>query len=152
MSFSYGQTDQQREASGRRFFTVSQANRALVLVRKIVADITNGYGRISDLQEAMEAAREAGRYDRADQISRQSLDVMASLQACAQELDDVGTVLEDWVLGIVDFPCIAGGREVMLCWQAGDPEIAYWHEVDAGCSARRPISTLPVAEEVPAGT
>jgi len=151
MTLSYGQTDRQQEAPIRRFFTPSQANEALVLVRKIVADITDGYGRIGDLQEAMEAARQAGRYDRADQISRQTLDVMESLQGCAQELDDVGAELEDWVLGIVGFPCIAGAREVVLCWQEGDPEVAYWHEVNSGCSARKPVSTLPVEQAISAG-
>jgi len=104
---------------------------------------------MSDLQEEMEAARQAGRYDRTSEINRESVDLMESLQRCAQELDDVGVDLEDWMLGIVGFPCNAGGREVVLCWQEGDPEVAYWHEVDADFSARKPIATLPITEPAP---
>jgi hypothetical protein len=30
---------------------------------------------------------------------------------------------------------------VYLCWKYNEPEIAYWHEVDAGFSARQPLPT-----------
>jgi hypothetical protein len=29
---------------------------------------------------------------------------------------------------------------VLLCWRLGEPEVQFWHEVDAGYAGRRPLS------------
>jgi hypothetical protein len=42
--------------------------------------------------------------------------------------------------GLVDFPSSHDGRWIYLCWERGDPELRYWHEVDAGYAGRRPIT------------
>ena len=31
------------------------------------------------------------------------------------------------------------GRPVLLCWRLGEPEVQFWHEVDAGYAGRRPL-------------
>jgi len=33
-------------------------------------------------------------------------------------------------------------REVYLCWQHGEADIAYWHEVDAGYADRQAIENF----------
>lgn len=43
--------------------------------------------------------------------------------------------------GLVDFPTTYRGRWVYLCWQVGEREIRYWHEIDAGFQGRREITT-----------
>jgi len=42
--------------------------------------------------------------------------------------------------GIADFPSTLDGRWVYLCWHAGEQEIAFWHEIQAGFAGRRPIT------------
>ncbi|MFQ5860927.1 MAG: DUF2203 family protein [Dehalococcoidia bacterium] len=37
------------------------------------------------------------------------------------------------------FPSIREGREVHLCWLLGEPEVQFWHEVDAGFPGRQPL-------------
>ena len=48
-------------------------------------------------------------------------------------------VLRDADRGLVDFPSIRDGEEVYLCWQAGEPRVAWWHDPDAGFPGRRPL-------------
>jgi hypothetical protein len=31
------------------------------------------------------------------------------------------------------------GRVVYLCWKIGEPEVAFWHELDAGFAGRQPL-------------
>ena len=137
---------------GRRFFSPSEANGALVLVRKIVDDILSDYSRLVDLQETLQIAQQSGRYDQAEQVGRQITEVVRRVQDFAKELDHVGVSLTDWMLGMVDFPCAAAGREVVLCWRVGEPEVAYWHESDAECSTRKPLESLPLHRAEPAWT
>ncbi len=54
-------------------------------------------------------------------------------------LQAMDVVLRDLETGLVDFPSLRDGREVYLCWQEGEDEIAFWHEVDAGMAGRRPL-------------
>jgi hypothetical protein len=42
----------------------------------------------------------------------------------------------------LDFPALKDGREVYLCWQHGEGEIAFWHEVEAGFAGRQPIESF----------
>jgi hypothetical protein len=51
----------------------------------------------------------------------------------------MGCILKDINTGLVDFPTVRKGREVFLCWQHGEPEIAFWHDVDAGFAGRQPL-------------
>ena len=156
----------------RRFFTIAQANSALVLVRRIVSDILCEYARLGDLHEReaaktdalhlepqAEARQTSGRCGRPRTVRDELIQTVERIRALAGELEDLGAVLKDWTLGIVDFPCIADGTRVgrtgntllagipvALCWQADEPEVMFWHEIDCQCSSRKPIDVLPAAE------
>lgn len=47
--------------------------------------------------------------------------------------------LKDLDRGLVDFPALRDGREVFLCWEQGEPDIAFWHDLDAGYAGREPL-------------
>jgi hypothetical protein len=42
--------------------------------------------------------------------------------------------------GLVDFPTTYKGRWVFLCWQRGEDELRFWHEINAGKRGRQEIS------------
>jgi hypothetical protein len=62
------------------------------------------------------------------------------LREAILELLERGIVLRDLDRGLVDFPSLRDGREIFLCWQEGEDEVAFWHEVDAGFAGRRPLA------------
>jgi hypothetical protein len=137
-----------RGGPDRRYFTPEQADKAIVLVSRIVSDIVDRYRRLVDLQEVIEAAQRSGRYDRCRQAQDELVAVAQKIQTCAEELDDVGVELRDWSTGVVDFPCIADGREVYLCWRYGEDRVSFWHECQAPSEERKPLSTLPQPQPV----
>lgn len=51
----------------------------------------------------------------------------------------LGVFVKDVDRGLVDFLGKRAGREVFLCWQHGEDDIAYWHDVNDGYSGRRLI-------------
>lgn len=51
----------------------------------------------------------------------------------------LGVEVKDLNLGLVDFPTVYRGREVMLCWKYGEPDIAWWHGAEEGFRGRKPI-------------
>ena len=63
----------------------------------------------------------------------------AVIQQALQEIVDMGGVPKDLQLGLVDFLHVRDGREVNLCWKYGEREIRFWHGLDEGYSARKPL-------------
>ncbi len=50
-----------------------------------------------------------------------------------------GVLLKDLQKGLVDFPHLSEGKEVFLCWELGEKEVLYWHEIEAGYAGRQPL-------------
>jgi hypothetical protein len=50
-----------------------------------------------------------------------------------------GVQLKDIDLGLVDFPSMIQGEIVMLCWKQGEEKIHYYHTLEGGFAARKPI-------------
>jgi hypothetical protein len=54
-------------------------------------------------------------------------------------LQGTGVHLKSIEHGILDFPTVMFEREVYLCWQLGEEQVAHWHELEAGFDGRRPL-------------
>lgn len=66
-------------------------------------------------------------------------DAAASLRSLIEQVQELGCLIKDLDMGLVDFPTTFRGREVYLCWKLGEPSIAYWHGVDEGFAGRKAI-------------
>lgn len=124
-----------------RVFSLTEANRSLVLVRRIVADIVANVARLMDLRNKREELSRAVPID--DQIQvlqRESETIVAKLNSLQAELTEIGVELKDWESGLVDFPGLHEGRKVWLCWKLGEEGIAFWHEHDEGFRGRKAIT------------
>ncbi len=125
-------------------FTVEQATRTLPLVKKIVEDVVRQHRRwreaILELDLVASTARADDPPDRASDLERKAQALARELDGYQRELEALGIQLKDRRLGLVDFPSEMNGRRVLLCWRLGEPEVQYWHEVDAGFSGRQPLS------------
>jgi hypothetical protein len=71
--------------------------------------------------------------------------LVEELDGVVHEIEEAGAHLKDIQLGLVDFPAERDGQVVYLCWQFGEPEVAYWHGLEDGFAGRRllPGSTPP---------
>lgn len=69
--------------------------------------------------------------------------IVDQMGAAVSQLDRWSVALRDIESGLIDFPALAGGRHVWLCWRLGEPtEIAWWHEHESGFAGRRPLAEI----------
>jgi len=54
-----------------------------------------------------------------------------------QELENMGAVLKDPGIGLLDFYGRVEGKLVWLCWKYGELEVSHYHALDEGFSARK---------------
>ena len=66
--------------------------------------------------------------------------LLDALRAEVEMIEETGGVLKDLEMGLMDFYGLKEGKVVCLCWQHGEPEIMYWHDVETGFSSRQPLS------------
>jgi len=59
-----------------------------------------------------------------------------------EKLEEIGVVVKDLDEGLIDFLSIFEGREILLCYQFGETQIEYWHEIEEGYPGRRHIAEL----------
>jgi len=71
--------------------------------------------------------------------------LVEELDAIVREIEQSGAHLKDVRLGLVDFPAERDGRPIYLCWQFGEPEVAFWHGLEDGFAGRQPLPGSPRA-------
>ena len=130
----------QDDSAGVKLFTIESANKALVLVRRVVEDIVSNYRDLMELRsEHDELQREQGTADELDALQQRVGEKVDALNALEAELREIGCQLKDWSGGLVDFPAKLDGRLILLCWKLGEAEVGHWHEWDTGFAGRRPV-------------
>lgn len=61
---------------------------------------------------------------------------MADIQHVLEEFRRREIFIKDPERGLIDFPAIIGGKEVFLCWENGEADIEYWHDLETGIGGR----------------
>ncbi len=115
-----------------KLFTPSQANQTLPLVKKIVGDILSTGQQIRDI-----SARISTNAEKDPEIIR----LMGQLEELFEEIEAIGCYYKDWnfSIGLVDFPSVIGGKDVLLCWRSDEEELKYYHGTEEGFSGRKLI-------------
>jgi len=134
-----------------RHFTPDEANAALEHVRPLVEQLVAQraeHGAALERQEELERKiRGNGGGIPPAQLAEATAEVDAHARRLAKLVDEIaghGAEVKDLDSGLIDFPALRKGETVLLCWQLGEDEIAFWHGIDDGFAGRRP---LPLDEE-----
>jgi len=136
-----------------RLFTIEQANAMLPLVRAICTDLSNLARDVMERRHRL-ALLTAGRDLKAgdpysDELAHMEAELegdASRLQGYVDELRELGVEPKGALEGLVDFPCELDGRVVYLCWKLGEPEVLFWHDLEAGFTGRQPLTAGSVAD------
>jgi hypothetical protein len=132
--------------TGKKFFTVAEANGTLPLVRAIVRDIAELAQQLRERHERLNRLRPGDRFslspahDEEIQQGKAELERgQEKMEEYVRELQQLGVELKDYFTGLIDFPSVMNGRPIYLCWRLDEPEVAHWHELEAGFSGRQKL-------------
>lgn len=149
-----------------RFFDIDEANATLPEVRAILqslrderAELIRLRDQVVERQQTSEAPTEAnvggtGRSAEPAERDRQATDaeirvlrlrmqgVIDRMQAGVARIDELGITLREIETGLIDFPALASGRQIWLCWRLGEDDIDSWHELGDGFTGRQALADL----------
>jgi hypothetical protein len=127
-------------------FTLDEANAAVVQLRPVVEEMVEHRRRLAGAQrrQAELVTRIAG--NGGDMQPSDLREVAAEIQAeadgiarCAEQINAAGAQIKSLEEGLLDFPSIRDGEEILLCWKLGEDEIRYWHGLEEGFAGRKPL-------------
>ena len=104
------------------FYTPKHAEETLPEIKAIV-------------QRVMEIKNDADRAKNDEEMTK----AMNRLEGEVRKLEELGCVLKDASLGLVDFPAVRLGERVWLCWKLGEDHVGFWHTRHEGYTGRKPV-------------
>jgi hypothetical protein len=137
-----------------RFFDLDRANATVPEVRGILELLRDQRGELIKLRDLVlerQSAVEAGTSSRGGDdepddelrlIRLRMQGLIDQMQAGVARIDALGITLRDIESGLIDFPALANGRQIWLCWRLGEDEVQWWHELTTGFSDRQPLIEL----------
>jgi hypothetical protein len=121
------------------YFTVAEANTLLPRVKAVVSDLLEARQRILDAQPDLWPVLEKAIGNGGSKKAGELLVEFERIESSVNALSEMGCILKDINSGLVDFPTIRNGREVLLCWRYDEPEVGFWHDAEAGFAGRQPL-------------
>ena len=129
-----------------RYFGLDEANALVSEVRPVLEALREDRERVAEAQAWIQRERENnGSGEHAEELAEREQeirDIVKRMQQAVIQIDDWGITLRDIPSGLIDFPALANGRPIWLCWRLGEGDIEWWHETNVGFDGRQPLSEL----------
>ena len=128
------------------YFTPNEANDLLAEIRPLAEELVAHRRAYLQLQQerAELAQRIAGNGGGIDSQRLSDLEAAEEREriGIARTVNAIhghGAIVKDPDTGLVDFPAVREGEEILLCWQLGEDQVAHWHGLEEGFEGRRPL-------------
>jgi hypothetical protein len=130
------------------FYDIDEANALLPDVERVLLDLRDQREELIRLRDQVIEAQGSGpgaptgttADTRTLRLRMQFL--VDQMQAGVTRLVDRDVTLREIAAGLIDFPALASGRQIWLCWRLGEGPIEYWHEMDEGFAGRRLLADI----------
>jgi len=70
--------------------------------------------------------------------------LVGQINGVVERVNELGCLVKDLEMGLVDFFSMRDDEPIFLCWQFGEPFVAHWHSVDEGFAGRKPLEGVEV--------
>lgn len=131
-------SDEGTELVHERHFTRAEASALLPQLTTLLSQLRDAKDELTDT-ETHEALSEAAPTNGGGEQGRRVGIAFLEVRRLIDTVEQAGIVLRDIDRGLVDFPALIDGREVYLCWELGEEEVAYWHNLEGGYGGREPL-------------
>jgi hypothetical protein len=131
-------SDEGTELVHERHFTRAEASAFLPQLTTLLSQLRDAKDELTDT-ETHEALSEAAPTNGGGEQGRRVGIAFLEVRRLIDTVEQAGIVLRDIDRGLVDFPALIDGREVYLCWELGEEEVAYWHDLEGGYGGREPL-------------
>ena len=122
-----------------RIFTVEEANSLLPKLQELLGDVAIHRDAMREKAPHLEHILKAAISNGGGRVGSEYGVAAYNLYLTIERIRELGVLLKDLDMGLLDFPHERDGRVVFLCWHPPEEQIGYWHEIQAGYQGRQPL-------------
>jgi hypothetical protein len=130
-----------------KYFTLPQAERLLPEVERALRDALFHKAEYQKADEELKRNTQRIRMAGGSRVNpgplvalRATRDTnISALKDDLERVEEIGALVKDLDIGLIDFLTLYDGREVCLCWKLGEDGIRYWHGTEEGFRGRKLI-------------
>ena len=130
-----------------RYFTIEQARAALPAVERSIRDACSAKAKYDEADNSLQSLTQRIMFTGgmtvdtavAEDWKNQRDSNGRTLKTSMEKLEEIGVQVKDLETGLVDFPTLFRGEEVLLCWRMDEEDIEHWHGVHEGFAGRKVI-------------
>ena len=132
-----------------RYFTLQEAESLLPQVSKLIREAVALKPRYQQAEESLQMLMQRISLlggllvdrERAQQNRLERDRTSEQLKSALERIQELGCLVKDLDIGLIDFPTLFRGQEVYLCWKLGEKGIEFWHGVHEGFAGRKRIDS-----------
>jgi hypothetical protein len=121
-----------------KHYTRKEARALLPQIRTWLAAIVRLRDEVQKQEKRLEQLMKPG-IDLGGNLVNEWVRTMARLKDVLVEFEQREIEIKDVDRGLIDFPALRDGKEVFLCWEMGEEDIEFWHDLDAGYRGREQL-------------
>jgi hypothetical protein len=118
-----------------KHYTREEARALLPQVRQWLKQLSEARRRLDERDKRVGSLL-AGGNDVGGEAVNQWVRTIADIKQTLLEFHRREIQIKDLDRGLIDFPAIIGGKEVFLCWEQGEEDIEFWHDLQSGYAGR----------------
>ncbi len=122
-----------------KLFTVEEANSLLPRLRELLESVAIHRDALREKAPHLEPILRATGQNGGGKIGSEYGVEAYNLYLTIERIRELGVVLKDLDVGLLDFPHEREGRVVFLCWHPPEEHVEYWHEIEGGYAGRKPL-------------
>jgi hypothetical protein len=127
------------EPAFTRLFTVEEANALLPKLEELLGDVAFHRDRMREKAPHLEPILKTSISNGGGREGSEYGVSAYRLYLVIERIREMGVLLKDLDIGLLDFPHEREGRVVFLCWHPPEEQIGYWHEIPDGYQGRQPL-------------
>ena len=126
-----------------KLFTVEEANALLPELEELLSNIFVHRDQMRQKAPHLEPILKASVSNGGGRVGSEYGVEAYSLYLAIERIRELGVLLKDLDMGLLDFPHERDGRVVLLCWHQPEERVGYWHEIQEGYAGRQPLRETP---------
>ncbi|MBL7055395.1 DUF2203 domain-containing protein [Candidatus Woesearchaeota archaeon] len=134
----------QKQELSKKYFTLEDAERLIPQINKILRR-TITLDKALDLLSSIEIEVYDEDYDnlrRVTKLNKEFHRLSYEFYANIDKMEELGCVIVDLEIGVIDFYSNYNGKDIFLCWKLGEKSIKYWHDLGGCYMGRKPLMDL----------
>ena len=119
----------------KKHYTREEARKLLPQIRQWLAELDECRRVLQDCEEYLGKAMGPGD-DLGGEMINRYVKSLAGVKDVLVKFQNREIQVKDLDRGLIDFPAYVGGKEVFLCWEKGEEDIEFWHDLTTGYAGR----------------